>query len=277
MTDTPTFLPSMPVMVRDFMSSASVAAMTNEQLGAFMRLLFCAWMSNPPCTLPDDDRQLATMAQMSLRRWQSVGLVVTQRFPVIGDGRRRNEKQWTQWQYAQTAARANQERGRKAAEVKAAKAAARRRAQEDRDGNSESTSRDRHVDRDGLLEHNSELTISNQQSKNRSLIRTGGVISRTEEGANTESPPALWRQLWERRWPEGICRTSHAELTGLERLVAQLGAADMTARIGRYLARLDAELVRRMHPLGIFLQQVNEYREQTDPLTAAAQAFLEGT
>ena len=282
MTDTTPFLPSMPVMVRDFMSSASVAAMTNEQLGAFMRLLFCAWMSSPPCTLPDDDRQLATMAQMSLRRWQSVGLVVTQRFPVIGDGRRRNEKQWTQWQYAEAAARANQERGRKAAEVKAAKAAARRRGHVDRDDNSESTSRDRHVDRevdrDGLLENNSESTISNQQSKNRSQIRTGGVLSRTEDGADTEeSPPALWRRLWEHRWPEGICRTSHAELTELERLVAQLGKAEIAARIGRYLARPDAELVRRMHPLGIFLHQVNEYREQTDPLTAATQAFVEGT
>ena len=49
--------------------------------------------------------------------------------------------------------------------------------------------------------------------------------------------------------------------------MAQLGKAEIAARIGRYLARPDAELVRRMHPLGIFLQQVNEYREQTDPLT----------
>ena len=103
------------------------------------------------------------------------------------------------------------------------------------------------------------------------------MISRTEDGPNTESPPALWGRLWEHRWPEGICRTSHAELTELERLVTQFGAVDVTARIGRYLARADAELVRRMHPLGIFLQQVNEYREQTDPLTAATQAFVEGT
>ena len=108
-------------------------------------------------------------------------------------------------------------------------------------------------------------------------IRTGGVLSRTEDGPNTEHPPALWRQLWERRWPDGICRTSARDLAELERLVAQFGAVDVTARIGRYLARPDAELVRRMHPLGIFLQQVNEYREQTDPLTAATQAFVEGT
>ena len=111
----------------------------------------------------------------------------------------------------------------------------------------------------------------------RSQIRTEGVISRTEDGADTEHPPALWRQLWERRWPDGICRTSARDLAELERLVAQLGKAEIAARIGRYLARPDAELVRRMHPLGIFLQQVNEYREQTDPLTAATQAFVEGT
>ena len=120
-------------------------------------------------------------------------------------------------------------------------------------------------------------TEENRTEENRSQIRTGGVISRTEDGATTEHPPALWRRLWEHRWPDGIYRTSARDLAELERLVAQFGAVDVTARIGRYLARPDAELVRRMHPLGIFLQQVNEYREQTDPLTAATQAFVEGT
>ena len=70
MTDTPRrtyddLLPSMPVLVRDFASSTSAAVMSNEQFGAYWRLLLCAWLSDPPCSLPDDDAQLARIAQMS--------------------------------------------------------------------------------------------------------------------------------------------------------------------------------------------------------------------
>ena len=112
----------------------------------------------------------------------------------------------------------------------------------------------------GLKQTGSKREPQSQSQSPGSQIRTGGVISRTEDGPNTESPPALWRQLWERRWPEGICRTSHAELTELERLVVQLGAADVTARIGRYLATDRDRLVQDMHPLHWFLQDVNRYR-----------------
>ena len=108
----------------------------------------------------------------------------------------------------------------------------------------------------------------------RSQIRTGGVISRTEDGAPTESPPALWGRLWEHRWPEGICRTSHAELTELERLATGLGLADLTVRIERYLATDTDRLVQDMHPLHWFLQDVNRCRTplaatRTSPRRAA--------
>ena len=94
----------------------------------------------------------------------------------------------------------------------------------------------------------------------RSQIRTEGVISRTEDGADTEeSPPALWRRLWDARWPEGICRTSHAEMTELERLAVDLGRAEVVARVGRYFATSDDWLLEHKHPLRTFLRQINSY------------------
>ena len=94
----------------------------------------------------------------------------------------------------------------------------------------------------------------------RSQIRTGGVLSRTEDGADTEEPPpALWRRLWDARWPEGICRTSHAELTELERLAVDLGRAEVVARVGRYFATSDDWLLEHKHPLRTFLRQINSY------------------
>ena len=50
----------------------------------------------------------------------------------------------------------------------------------------------------------------------------------------------LWRGLWETRWPEGICRLSAVHGVELERVADKLGAAELEARIARYLATGDA-------------------------------------
>ena len=118
-------------------------------------------------------------------------------------------------------------------------------------------------DLDMNLDTNQKIPRSQQETTTtttKQQIRTGGVISRTEDGAPTEeSPPALWRRLWEARWPDGICRTSHAELTELERLAVDLGCAELAARVGRYLATDDDWLLKRKHPLRTFLRQINSY------------------
>ena len=88
------FLPLMPVMVRDFASSASAAVMTNEQFGVYWRLLLHAWMADPPCTLPDDEPQLAAISRLSVRRWRSIGSPIKSRFLRTENGLLRNEKQW---------------------------------------------------------------------------------------------------------------------------------------------------------------------------------------
>ena len=276
--------PSFQFYARDWLASSSVRRMTLAERGAYIDLLAYAWQDGG---LPDDDAEIARLLQVSLRVWRTLAPRVRSRFQVQ-DGRLINAR----LEGVRAEQAAYRERRANSGRSGAAK---RWRNSGPDDGTAtteplieDSTAIDlpsslpssRHSTAIDLpmAKHSSASASASASASERSQIRTGGVISRTEDGADTEeSPPALWRRLWEHRWPEGICRTSHAELTELERLVAQFGAVDVTARIGRYLARPDAELVRRMHPLGIFLHQVNEYREQTDPLTAATQAFVEGT
>ena len=77
----------MPIDVPAFLASESAACMSNEQLGAYFRLLMHAWQGRPPCTIPDDDRALARLAGMTLRRWRTAGDLVRAKF-VETDGKR---------------------------------------------------------------------------------------------------------------------------------------------------------------------------------------------
>lgn len=74
---------------RDFLSDPAVDSMTNEELGAFTRLLCRAWDRDHPGVLPDDDEELANLARVDPLRWQCVRIAVARAFEVR-DGR------WTQ-------------------------------------------------------------------------------------------------------------------------------------------------------------------------------------
>lgn len=54
----------------DWLSSRKIALMTAEQEGAYIRLLCYAW-SDPDCSIPDDDTQLASLSRLG-SRWESV-------------------------------------------------------------------------------------------------------------------------------------------------------------------------------------------------------------
>lgn len=73
--------------------TGSPATMTAEQRGVFIDLLAYAWQQTPPCTLPDDDAQLAALAKLPLSRWRRIGGPVRARFQATGDGRLVNRKQ----------------------------------------------------------------------------------------------------------------------------------------------------------------------------------------
>jgi hypothetical protein len=56
---------------------------------------------------------------------------------------------------------------------------------------------------------------------------------------------------------------SKVDTGNLKRLALKYGAADMQARIDRYLADADDFLIRQRHPLSIFLTRINTYAPQT--------------
>ena len=58
----------------------------------------------------------------------------------------------------------------------------------------------------------------------------------------------------------------------MERLAAQLGSAELTARIERYVATDDTWLVDHKHPLGTFLRQINSYDGAKDMPAGRAEA-----
>lgn len=61
--------PYLSIEVDAFTSDELVEAMSTEEVGAYFLLICKAWKSEPPCTIPDDDKTLARWARMSVRRW----------------------------------------------------------------------------------------------------------------------------------------------------------------------------------------------------------------
>jgi uncharacterized protein YdaU (DUF1376 family) len=62
--DKPPPLPYTRFSFTDFFSDPAVVCMTNEQVGAYLRLLSACWAATPPGHLPDDDVYLASVSGM---------------------------------------------------------------------------------------------------------------------------------------------------------------------------------------------------------------------
>lgn len=91
--------PSMPIYVGDWFGGRAVKTMTVEQQGAYINLLLQAWPTSAenlaaPCTLPDDDGDLAHLSGLGPEKWAAIGGKVRAQFPSIGDGLLRNAKQY---------------------------------------------------------------------------------------------------------------------------------------------------------------------------------------
>ena len=63
--------PCFQFYVKDWLSSTVIALMSPAQEGAYIRLLCHAW-SDPDCTLPDDDQQLAQLSRLG-EHWLNGG------------------------------------------------------------------------------------------------------------------------------------------------------------------------------------------------------------
>jgi uncharacterized protein YdaU (DUF1376 family) len=87
--------PYFPKYAKDWLTGEGTRLMTPEQRGAFDWLLCHAWLSEPPCTLPDDEDALAKLSDLG-RRWKTVGAAIRaqfQAFPTL-PGRIYNPKQF---------------------------------------------------------------------------------------------------------------------------------------------------------------------------------------
>lgn len=73
--------PSFHWYPKEWLSSTARALMTLEQQGAYLNLLSHAWLADPPCTLPDDDRALAQLSGLG-DRWPESAAVIREWFEV---------------------------------------------------------------------------------------------------------------------------------------------------------------------------------------------------
>ncbi len=65
--------PALPLWTDAYL--ADTAHLTNEEHGAYLRLLMFAWRS-PTCSLPDNDKRLAIMVGVSPKKWQTLRAVI---------------------------------------------------------------------------------------------------------------------------------------------------------------------------------------------------------
>jgi uncharacterized protein YdaU (DUF1376 family) len=85
--------PAFQFYARDWLTGQATTRMTGEQKGAFIDLLSHAWLSRPPCSLPDDDEVLAKLCGLGRARWKKIGALVRAQFVAGSDGLLRNRKQ----------------------------------------------------------------------------------------------------------------------------------------------------------------------------------------
>lgn len=77
----------LPLYLNDFTSDELVEAMTTEEIGAYILLLFKAWKSSPPATIPNDDETLARYSRLTPDRWQACKARVLAPWQPIDGGR----------------------------------------------------------------------------------------------------------------------------------------------------------------------------------------------
>jgi uncharacterized protein YdaU (DUF1376 family) len=89
--------PSFPFYVDDFIADSAVDAMTNQELGIYVRLLCKAWKEEPVGTLPVDDHLLARWAKETPAGWRKCKAGVFRAFKIVG-GRLHQKRMMEVWQ-----------------------------------------------------------------------------------------------------------------------------------------------------------------------------------
>ncbi len=90
--------PAFQFYVDDFVSDSAVDAMSNDELGIYIRLLCKAWKEEPVGTIPNDDRILANWGKTTAAGWKRAKPSILRAFQDCGDGRLHQKRMKTEWQ-----------------------------------------------------------------------------------------------------------------------------------------------------------------------------------
>jgi uncharacterized protein YdaU (DUF1376 family) len=107
--------PYFPFYVDDFISDSAVDAMTNEELGIYVRLLCKAWKESPVGTIPNDDELLAKWCRIKQSGWRRVKTAVLRAF-VLDGGRYHQKRMEHEWAKALMRISVRTEAGKRGAE-----------------------------------------------------------------------------------------------------------------------------------------------------------------
>lgn len=88
--------PAFQFYVDDFISDSAVDAMTNEELGMYVRLLCKAWKEDPAGTIPKDERILANWAKATATAWKKCREGVLRAF-CLEDSRWHQKRMKLEW------------------------------------------------------------------------------------------------------------------------------------------------------------------------------------
>ncbi len=89
--------PYFPFFVDDFISDSAVDAMTNEEVGIYVRFLCKAWKEDPAGTIPDDDHILSNWAKTTPAAWKRCRKGVLRAFASIEGGRLLQKRMKVEW------------------------------------------------------------------------------------------------------------------------------------------------------------------------------------
>jgi uncharacterized protein YdaU (DUF1376 family) len=103
----------MPLFVGDFL--AATAEWAGEDQALYLLLLALQWSVG---SLPADAKALRRMTRYELRSWACSWAVISHKFPVCEDGRRRNQRLEIHREYAQEQHRKRVAAGQRGAEVR---------------------------------------------------------------------------------------------------------------------------------------------------------------
>lgn len=90
--------PAFQFYVDDFIADAAVDAMTNEEVGIYVRFLCKAWKEEPVGTIPSEDRVLMNWAKTTPQIWKRCRESVLSAFTLGEDKRYHQKRMKSEWQ-----------------------------------------------------------------------------------------------------------------------------------------------------------------------------------